>query len=359
MDVAVSARAAAVAAHLEEAGFGRAVPLSDRSPLVYRIAGRREVDLAQIEGATIQADLGRRDFTVNAMAFDLEERAWLDPFGGRRDLAARRLRAVCNRNLEEDPLRVLRAARFLATHGLEPDSATSRACRSVAPRLAEAAPERIRVEWIKLIEAPRARSAIAWAARWGVLAPAFGLDAASARRLGRSAPEFDALRIRRLSPEDRRRVRLALLCARAGIPSDQVAAWLAARRYGRAESGDAAALLRLIDAARRADSDRSLWAWVRDAGPLAREALALGSVLSPRRAGRWRELDRRARRANRRGPRLSGSDVIAWSGLPGGRRIGAILAELEVEVLRGSVRSRRDARAWVSRQAGGGVPGPL
>ncbi|HLN57786.1 MAG TPA: hypothetical protein VK416_04450, partial [Thermoanaerobaculia bacterium] len=116
VDAAVSGDVEILARAMEDAGLGRAVPLSRSPPRVFRVAGKREVDLAEIAGASIEQDLKRRDFTVNAMAFDLATRQWLDPFGGLKDLAGGRLRAVSAQNLAEDPLRVLRAARFLATH---------------------------------------------------------------------------------------------------------------------------------------------------------------------------------------------------------------------------------------------------
>ncbi|HKF42267.1 MAG TPA: hypothetical protein VKG01_04130 [Thermoanaerobaculia bacterium] len=350
VDVAVASHPEPVARAMEAEGFGRAVELSSASPPVWRVAGRREIDVARIEGATIEEDLRRRDFTANAMALDLAGHRWLDPFGGREAIAEGRLRMVSPRNLREDPLRVLRAARFLATHGLRPDGATSRACRAAAPLLEGVAGERIRTEWVKLLGAARAAPAIRWAAMANVLAPAFGLDAAAERRAGASSEKFDAVEIRELPAGPRVRVRLALFCARIGLGADRAASWLAARRFGRTEAGDAASLLRLVEDAGRARGDRGLWRWVRDAGDLAEGALALLAVLRPRQGARKRELARRARRPRRRGPRVTGEDVMAWSGIPPGPAVGKLLSELEVEVLRGAVRSRREARNWLSLQ---------
>jgi len=355
VDAAVSGDARRIAGAMEEAGFGRSVALSERPPRVFRVAGRRrEVDLTEIEGSSIEEDLGRRDFTVNAMAFDLAGRRWVDPYRGREDLAAGRLRMIAARNLEDDPLRVLRAARFIATHGLEPDAATSRACRLAAAGLDAVALERVRTEWSKLLEAAAAGPAIAWAARAGVLAPALGIATEKARRVARTAGLFDASAIRRLAPQSRRRIRLAILCWRIGLTPAETGAWLAARRWSRAESGEAAALLRLARGARDAGKALPQWEWVRDAGPLAAEALALLSLLSPGQASRARRLRDRLRQARRRGPRVSGADVIGWLGVSPGPEVGRLLAKLEVEILRGAVCSRGQARAWLSGQAAGG-----
>jgi tRNA nucleotidyltransferase/poly(A) polymerase len=109
VDAAVSGDAEGIARAMESEGFGRAVALSPAAPRVFRVAGKREEDLAEIEGPSIEGDLSRRDFTVNAMAFDLVERRWLDPFGGLGDLSLGRLREVAPGNLAEDPLRVMSA----------------------------------------------------------------------------------------------------------------------------------------------------------------------------------------------------------------------------------------------------------
>ena len=98
------------------------------------------------------------------------------------------------------------------------------------------------------------------------------------------------------------RLRLALMCARLRLPPGAAAPWLAARRYGRAEAGDVAALLALASRAREAASPRGQWSWVRDAGALAAEALVLLRLLDPASRPRARALSRRTARARRRGP---------------------------------------------------------
>lgn len=102
-------------------------------------------------------DLARRDFTVNAMAWDPFARRLLDPFGGLADLEAGVLRAVgdARARFEEDALRPLRLARFAATHAMTPAPGTAAA---MAPALARAdglAAERIGAELLRLMEAPR------------------------------------------------------------------------------------------------------------------------------------------------------------------------------------------------------------
>lgn len=101
-----------------------------------------EFDLVSLQGDNLYQDLGRRDFTINAMAVDREARL-ADPFAGRDDLAAGLLRTVAPANLEDDPLRVLRCLRLVAHLGFQIEPATFEACRKAGPGLHRVAGERI------------------------------------------------------------------------------------------------------------------------------------------------------------------------------------------------------------------------
>ena len=103
----------------------------------------------------IETDLSRRDFTVNAMALELTSDAptLVDPFGGAADLLTRTLRTPLSPEISfsDDPLRMLRAARFLAAYQLQPVPELVEAVRSMSSRLQIVSPERIRIELDKLI----------------------------------------------------------------------------------------------------------------------------------------------------------------------------------------------------------------
>jgi poly(A) polymerase len=101
----------------------------------------------------IQTDLARRDFTVNAMAIRLPEPELVDPYGGVEDLAARRLRTPLAPDVSfiDDPLRMLRAARFVADLQLVPEGALVRAVEPLRGRLEIVSAERIRDELSKLL----------------------------------------------------------------------------------------------------------------------------------------------------------------------------------------------------------------
>ena len=104
-------------------------------------------------GDDVEQDLGRRDFTVNAMAVDTADGTLLDPHGGRDDLAAGVLRTPLDPAVSfgDDPLRMLRAARFIASHGLVPDNALVGAVGAMADRLEIVSVERVRDEFEKLL----------------------------------------------------------------------------------------------------------------------------------------------------------------------------------------------------------------
>jgi poly(A) polymerase len=112
-------------------------------------------------GNSLIDDLARRDFTVNAMAVSLgPDRTVTDPFGGLGDLLARRLRTpgAAVDSFADDPLRMLRAVRFVAQLGLTPDEEVLAALTDMAGQLARITPERVQAELSKTLlqDAPRA-----------------------------------------------------------------------------------------------------------------------------------------------------------------------------------------------------------
>ncbi len=101
----------------------------------------------------VEADLARRDFTVNAMALEVPEPRLVDPHGGTADLAAGRLRTPLapEESFSDDPLRMMRAARFIAGYGLIPDDGLVAAVTTMAGRMDIVSAERIRDELDKLV----------------------------------------------------------------------------------------------------------------------------------------------------------------------------------------------------------------
>ena len=151
--------------------FRRVIPTGIQHGTVTVLMGKEQYEVTTLRGETsysdgrrpdsvyfvddIEHDLARRDFTVNAIAYDVLADRLLDPFQGIDDLKARRLRAVGDaaERFAEDGLRVLRAARFVATLEFNLDDATARAIEPSLASYRKVSAERIRDEWLKTMKA--------------------------------------------------------------------------------------------------------------------------------------------------------------------------------------------------------------
>ena len=118
---------------------------------------------------SVQDDLERRDFTVNAMARDVRTGEWIDPFGGRDDLRAGVLRAVHATAFRDDPLRILRGVARCSIDGLQPDAGTRELMTEAAPRIAELSAERVREELERTLAGDGAADAMRLARDVGAL----------------------------------------------------------------------------------------------------------------------------------------------------------------------------------------------
>ena len=141
--------------------------------------GGRVYDFAPLQGESIEADLGQRDFTINAMARPVELATLgtpaaggdlIDPLGGRADVESGTLRVLGSDAYERDPLRTLRLARFAAELGFAPDEETERLTKAAAARVRETAGERVFAELRRLVIAEGVLVGLELADRLGVLA---------------------------------------------------------------------------------------------------------------------------------------------------------------------------------------------
>jgi poly(A) polymerase len=121
-------------------------------------------------GNDIRQDLSRRDFTINAMALRLPDMELIDPFDGLTDLASGRLRTPLDPEISfgDDPLRMIRAARFAARFSLKPDPALETAIESMAARLSIVSRERIRDELDKIMVVEQPSEALWFIVRTGL-----------------------------------------------------------------------------------------------------------------------------------------------------------------------------------------------
>jgi poly(A) polymerase len=152
-----------LARRLAKAKGGAAFPLSEAFGAwrVTERAGAWQVDLMPLEGESIEQDLARRDFTVNAMAEPLDDGELVDPFGGRADLEARRLRLVSSTAIEDDPLRIMRLARLSVELSLDVEATARASARANAAQLADVAAERVFGELKRIVAGPQPQLGIA------------------------------------------------------------------------------------------------------------------------------------------------------------------------------------------------------
>lgn len=156
VDLTVPQGAIALCQQLAHRWGGSVVVLDQVRDMGRLVHGPWTVDVAAWESSTMVADLWRRDFSINAMAYHLRQRTFHDPCGGLQDLALRRLRCVAATNLAADPLRVLRAYRLAAELGCTIEERTRGWLHQEAPNLARVASERILAELERLCRAPQA-----------------------------------------------------------------------------------------------------------------------------------------------------------------------------------------------------------
>jgi tRNA nucleotidyltransferase/poly(A) polymerase len=351
IDLAVAQGEESIARRLSRCGWGKAFQIAGaRQGLsVWRVAGPNgTVDVARFGGTGgLAGDLGRRDFTVNAMARELGTGRLYDPFGGRRDLRTRSIRAVSASNFDEDPLRLLRAYRLAAQLRAKIVPATRALIRVRAGALRTVAFERVRDELVPLLSASglAAASAIAFASSDGILASALGFS---------DGLPLAAAPIRQKEGEDSLTDRLALLFRRAGIDSAEACRLLLARRFAGSLARRVGARLRFLEAAlaRRFDG-RSLYrAYAEASGPTGAVLTAAAATPTERR----RALRVRAwlGRANSLDLSVTGDEISTWLAIPPGPLLGAAIAEARYRYFIGDWEARREIRDGLRRW----MPGP-
>jgi len=297
--------------------------------------------LPRVMPAGIDADLRRRDFTINAMAVELDSDVFglLDPLGGRADLARRRLRVLHPLSYVEDPTRLFRAARYATRFGFAPDVATARA-QALALRLvpyAALSGARIVAELERILVEPRAAETLARLGRSGafrLLDPRYRFTAVTRRLVAELPGALAWTRQRRLGVEP---IELGVL-ALTGDQSPPIAS---------------AALERLAFAGERLDhlrqalrEGRARLARLSAASAPSARARLLRELHPVALAWLWLVGDGGARAAldwylglDRALVALSGDEVIAL-GVPRGPAVARVLAELRDGRLDGRITDR-------------------
>ncbi|MCY4103805.1 MAG: CCA tRNA nucleotidyltransferase [bacterium] len=305
-------------------------------------------------GGDLLADLTRRDFTIGAMAFEVPASAaaattteLIDPFGGREDLERGRLRTPRSAELSfsEDPLRILRAGRFVATLGLTAEPDLEAAMRRLRGRLAIVSAERCARELSLLLVAESPGAGADLLARTGVLVEIIPELAAAEPDAAAGVALLDLV-----APEESLRL-AALLWA---VPDVGASAGrlrfpgAVARRAGRI----ATAARSLLDAASAPSGDAPVRRWAAEAGDVSAPAAQLATAAAPDDAGvaafveRWEQLWSRGELSALQP--LSGSEVMAHLGIDAGPDVGAALRHLEELRIAGGPLDGDEARRRLS-----------
>jgi poly(A) polymerase len=348
----------------------------------------------------IEADLSRRDFTINAMALTLPELQLIDPFDGVGDLAASRLRTPLSPegSFSDDPLRMMRAARFIAAYGLVPESKLVDTVRTMRARLDIVSDERVRDELDKLIVVDRPGEGLWFLVGTGLAEeflpelPALAVEQDPIHRHKDVLAHTIAV-VENCSSD--RLLRLAALFHDVGKPKTRsfgprgtvsfhhhevVGARMARDRMRalRYAAEDVEIVSRLVELHLRFHTYRMGWTdsavrrYVRDAGPLLDQLNELTRCdCTTRNAAKARALSRRMDELERRiaelrqqeelkaiRPELDGNQVMARLGIKPGPMVGEALAFLlELRLDEGPLgpeeAGRRLSEWWASRQAGG------
>lgn len=183
LDVVVPGDALALARQLARDHGGTCVVLDAERNIARLVLRGWSLDLARQEGLSLEADLGRRDYTINAIALPLPAAgaaaaALVDPTGGLNHLNSRQLVAVSEANLLADPLRLLRGIRLACCLNFELEPTSRRWIESHASQLALVAGERVLAELEKLASAACGEAGLALALECGLLR-SWGADAAT------------------------------------------------------------------------------------------------------------------------------------------------------------------------------------
>lgn len=148
----------------------------DNENKIYRVVLPDKInflDISELQGNIIEEDLKRRDFTINAIAYDLANDKFVDITGGLKDLNNKVLRHIDDKNFEDDPLRILRAFRFYAVTGFKMTIELENALKKYLPLALNPAKERINYEIMKLFGGDFASGALLKMDEFGLLEKIF------------------------------------------------------------------------------------------------------------------------------------------------------------------------------------------
>ncbi|MBI5963230.1 MAG: HD domain-containing protein [Chloroflexi bacterium] len=160
LDFAVPSNGISLARKVANALNADFVPLDDerdtgRIVVINEDGSRIFLDFAVYRGASLEEDLRARDFTINAMAYNLRDETIIDPLEGGNDLRQKLIRACSTTSLSDDPVRILRAIRQAAAFEFKIEKNTRDLMKQAAGQLGRVSPERLRDEVFKILKGPK------------------------------------------------------------------------------------------------------------------------------------------------------------------------------------------------------------
>lgn len=377
----------------DERGTGRVVTWDEHGQRLF-------IDFAALQGRDITADLARRDFTIDAIALDINDLSRLiDPYDGRADLQAGLIRAVSEAAFRDDPLRTLRAVRLAAELNLHIEARTEEWIQRDAKLIATVSAERVRDELSKTLAQPGAADNLRYLDRLGLLEMIFP-ETVSAKKTGGFEPSLEVIRalehlyttilpsplspplsdrllshLSQFTSDDRQRlVWLKLVAFLQGVTQDagQVGLVLRRLRFSRGEVtlGQAIAAHRERPARLRATgaiTRRDVYRFFRDTNEVGLDLLLLFLADSLAAQGmrpdpaQWEEdLEFVAvflRNYYERYPEvisppklISGDELMEAFGLEEGPRLGELLEAVREAQAAGEIRTRQEALDYVERE---------
>ena len=173
-DIAVAENPEKFAQKLADKTNGHLVIIGKPGQLIFRvISGEKIFDVSAIKGMSIREDLDKRDFTINAMAYDLSSGKIIDHLGGLRDLSAKSVRMVSPTIFRKDPVRLIRAYRISALLNFKIDPETVSVIQNEAKQVQQTAGERIREELFNMLRTSNSHEYICQMADAGLLCAIF------------------------------------------------------------------------------------------------------------------------------------------------------------------------------------------
>ncbi len=310
-----------------------------RDPMqVHRVVvGGRVYDFVEMTGDSIEEDLLRRDFTMNAIALEMSSGRLIDPLHGADDIERRLVRMISEQNFRDDPLRIVKAVRMAVKFDFRIESATLEAMSRNVGMIPDVAVERVTYELRAILTGPRAAYGVALMSESGIDQVIFGrqLTDEDVQRIGAGASQDADISLAILLA-DLNEAAVREFALRWKLSTASLQAILAIHRMAaQLRSNPDLVRTALYDFGRET-SERAV-AFSRAVGNV--EAAKLIERVAQKDGDRIFALQ----------PLLTGEEIGALSGMPPGRGLGALKRRMIEAQIRGELATREDAEKWIGR----------